>query len=50
MYGKMKHQGIKFDKAEEYLSKQLKRKQDSYRWQKEQELNEHSKQYRQEKA
>lgn len=50
MYGRMKHQGIKFDKAEEYLSKQLKRKQESYRWQKEQELNEHSKQYRQEKA
>lgn len=50
MYGKIKHQWMKFDKAEEYLSKQLKRKQDSYRWQKEQELNEHMKSYRQEKA
>lgn len=50
MYGKIKHQWMKFDKAEEYLSKQLKRKQDSYRWQKEQELNEHMKTYRQEKA
>ena len=37
MYWRMKNQGIKFDKAEDYLSKQLKRKQDSYRWQKEQE-------------
>ena len=50
MYGKMKAQWMKFDKAEEYLGKQLKRKQDSYRWQKEQELNEHLKSYRQEKA
>jgi hypothetical protein len=41
---------MKFDKAEEYLSKQLKRKYESYRRQKEQELNDHSKQYRQEKA
>jgi hypothetical protein len=46
----MKAQGMKFDKAEEYLSKQLKRKQESYRWQKEQELNQHQKEYRQEKA
>ena len=50
MYGKMRAQWIKFDKAEEYLSKQLKRKQESYRRQKEQELNEHMKTYRQEKA
>ena len=50
MYWRMKNQGIKFDKAEEYLSKQLKRKQESYRWQKEQELNQHQKEYRQEKA
>ena len=50
MYGKMKAQWMKFDKAEEYLSKQLKRKYESYRRQKEQELNDHSKQYRQEKA
>lgn len=50
MYGKLKANGSKIDKAEEYLSKQLKRKYESYRRQKEQELNDHSKQYRQEKA
>lgn len=47
MYWRMKAQWVKLDKAEEYLNKQLKRKQESYRWKKEQEINEHLKVYRQ---
>ena len=49
-YWRMKAQWIRFDKAEEYLDKIDKRKQESYRWNKEQEINDHLKAYRQEKA
>lgn len=50
MYWRMKAQWVKLDKAEEYLNKQLKRKQESYRRNKEQEINQHMKQYKQETA
>jgi len=46
-YGRMKAQGVKIDKAEEMLAKTDKRKQESYRWNKEQEINDNLKQYRQ---
>lgn len=49
-YWRMKNQWSTIDKAEEQIKKAIKRKHESYRWQKEQELNEHSKIYRQEKA
>ena len=43
----MKAQGVMIDKAEEYLEKMKKKKQDSYRWNKEQEILKHLKEYRQ---
>lgn len=43
----MKAQGTIIDKAEECLAKANQRKQESYRWNKEQEINEHIKKYRQ---
>lgn len=46
-YWRMKAQWVKIDKAEEYLNKQKKRKQESYRWNKEQEINQHLKEWRQ---
>lgn len=49
-YWRMKSQWSTIDKAEEQIKKAVKRKHESYRWQKEQEINEHSKMYRQEKA
>ena len=48
-YWKMKANWSKIDKAEEEIEKTIKRKQESYRWQKEQEINKHMKEYRQEK-
>ena len=49
-YWRMKGQGVKIDVAEEGIRKQNKRKQESYRRNKEQEINDHLKAYRQEKA
>ena len=49
-YGRMKGQGVKIDLAEEGIEKVNKRKQESYRRNKEQEINDHLKAYRQEKA
>jgi hypothetical protein len=49
-YGRMKGQGVKIDLAEEGIKKLNKRKQESYRRSKEQEINDHLKAYRQEKA
>ena len=49
-YWRMKGQWVKIDTAEEQINKLHKRKMESYRWNKEQELNEHLKQYRQETA
>jgi hypothetical protein len=46
----MKGQGVKIDVAEESIEKLNKRKQESYRRNKEQEINDHLKAYRQEKA
>jgi adenylate kinase family enzyme len=43
----MKSQGIQIDKAEEVIEKLNKRKQETYRWNKEQEINQHIKEYRQ---
>lgn len=48
-YWKMKANWSKIDKAEEEIAKAIKRRQESYRWQKEQEINKHLKEYRQEK-
>lgn len=50
MYWRLKAQWNKIDKAEEYLEKAKKRKAESYRWNKEQEINQHMKEYRQETA
>ena len=50
MYWRLKAQWNKIDKAEEYLEKMKKRKAESYRWNKEQEINQHMKEYRQETA
>lgn len=47
LYGRMKYQWVRIDKAEEVIEKLEKRKQDSYRWNKEQEINQHIKEYRQ---
>lgn len=47
LYGRMKSQGIQIDKAEEVIEKLNKRKQETYRWNKEQEINQHIKEYRQ---
>lgn len=49
-YWVMKSKWTKIDKAEEQIQKLLKRKQDSYRWLKEQEINDHVKAYKQETA
>ena len=46
-YWRMKAQGVMIDKAEEYLEKMKKKKQESYRWNKEQEILKHLKEYRQ---
>lgn len=46
-YWRMKAQGTIIDKAEESLKKTHKRKEESYRWNKEQEINDHLKVYRQ---
>lgn len=50
LYGRMKANWVTINDAEEYLKKQDKRKWESYRRQKEQEINQHMKEYRQEKA
>lgn len=50
MYWRLKAQWNKIDKAEEYLENIKKRKAESYRWNKEQEINQHMKEYRQETA
>jgi hypothetical protein len=47
LYGRMKYQWVRIDKAEEVIEKLEKRKQDSYRWNKEQEINQHINEYRQ---
>lgn len=47
LYGRMKSQGVQIDKAEEVIEKLNKRRQESYRWNKEQEINQHMKEYRQ---
>lgn len=47
-YGMMKSHGDTIDKAEEEIGKLNKRKQESYRRLKEQEINKHMKEYRQE--
>lgn len=49
-YWRMKSQWVKIDVAEQEIDKTNKRKQESYRWNKEQEINWHLKAYRQEKA
>ena len=46
-YGRMRAQGTRIDKAEEHLSKTDKRKEESYRWNKEQEILDHLKTYKQ---
>lgn len=48
MYWRLRANWSKIDKAEEYLEKIKKRKAESYRWNKEQEINKHLKEYRQE--
>ena len=50
MYWRLRANWSKIDKAEEYLDKMKKRKAESYRWLKEQEINKHMKEYRQETA
>lgn len=47
-YGMIKAKWSTIDKAEDELSKMEKRKQESYKWLKEQEINKHMKEYRQE--
>lgn len=50
LYWRMRAQWIKFAKPEEELFKEKKKKQETYRWKKEQEINEHLKQYKIETA
>lgn len=50
LYGRLKAKWSTIDKAEQYLAKALKKKQDSYRWLKEQEINKNLKEYKQETA
>lgn len=48
LYWRMRANGTKIEKAEEYLNKMKKRKAESYRWNKEQEINKNMKEYKQE--
>lgn len=48
MYWRMKDQGIRIEKAEEYLEKAKEKKMKSYRWFKEQEILKHLKDYKME--
>ena len=50
MYWRMKQQGCKIDKAEQLINKNKQRQAESYKRLKEQEINRHLKEYRQETA
>ena len=48
MYWRMKAHGIRIDKAEEIIADCIRKKQESYKWIKENEMNSHLKDYKQE--
>lgn len=47
-YWRMKAEWIRIEQAEELIKKSKQRKKDSYKWKKEQEINQHLKEYKQE--
>ena len=50
LYGRMRAQGISFEKPESLLAKKRQQKAESYKWMKEQEINQHLKEYKTETA